>query len=121
MKKLVSIYLASICVLLASAQCLAANTCFVTEFSAAPPPMYPVAQQPPLAEQTIAITSSSTQSSAFQPNTVFVRITCDASVSIKFGTNPTATVTTALLPSGLIEYYLVPAGQSYKLAVIANS
>jgi hypothetical protein len=101
--------------------CFAANTCFVTEFSAAPPPMYPVAQQPPLAEQTITVSSSSAQSAAFQPNTIYVRITCDVSVSIKFGTNPTATVSTALLSSGLIEYYLVPGGQAYKVAVIANS
>jgi hypothetical protein len=99
----------------------AANTCFITEFAAYPPPLYQAAHQIPLAEQTVAIGGTSTASSAFQTNTVLVRIVCDASASFEFGTAPTATTSTALLPSGVIEYFIVPAGQGFKVAVISNS
>jgi len=107
--------------LLCVAHGASASTCFVTEFTAAPPPMYQAAMQKPLAEQTVAISGSSTASAAFQPNTILVRITCDASASIEFGTAPTATTGAMLLPSGAIEYFTVPGGQAFKVAVIANS
>lgn len=99
----------------------AANTCFVTEFGSQSPPTYPAALQTPLAEQTVAISGSSTQSAVFQPATTLVRITCDAGASIKFGGNPTATTSTALMPSGIVEYFVIPSGGVWKVAVIANS
>jgi hypothetical protein len=111
----------ALCALLLAANTASASTCFVTEFTAAPPPMYQAAMQKPLAEQTVTISGSSTASAAFQPNTILVRITCDASASIEFGTAPTATTGTMLLPSGAIEYFTVPGGQAYKVAVISNS
>ena len=49
-------------------------------------------QEPPLAEQTVAISGSSAQSSAFNAQTTLVRLHTDAICSIEFGTNPTATV-----------------------------
>ncbi len=119
MKKLIH-GLSLLALLLASAPSLA-SSCWVTEFAVAPPPAYQAAQQLPLAEQQITVSGTSAASSAFQPNTQLVRITCDASVSLEFGTAPTATAAKALLPAGLIEYYLVPAGQALKVAFITNS
>jgi hypothetical protein len=99
----------------------ATSTCWITEFAQQSSPIYPAALQPPLAEQTITASGSSTASSAFQSNTVLVRITCNVSVSIEFGASPSATAAKALLPSGAIEYYSVPPYQSYKVAVITSS
>ena len=78
-------------------------------------------QEPPLAEQTVAIGASSVQSSVFNAQTTLVRIHCDAICSVEFGTNPTATSGKARMPAGQTEYHSVPRGQSYKVAVITNS
>lgn len=80
-----------------------------------------VADEPPVANQTVAITASSVQSSAFAAGTRFVRVSTDAVCSIEFGTNPTATATTRRMPANTTEYFAVPQGQSYKLAVITNT
>lgn len=77
--------------------------------------------QPPLAEQTVAIGGSSTASSAFNVLTRIVRIHSDAICSIEFGTSPTATTSTARLAANQTEYFGVPVGQSYKVAVITNT
>jgi hypothetical protein len=81
----------------------------------------PVAQQPPIAEQVIAIGGGSVQSVAFDARTNLVCVSVDAACSIKFGSNPTATVTNARLPADAVIYYSVPIGQSFKIAVIANT
>ena len=99
----------------------ATSTCWITEFAQQSSPIYPAALQKPLAEQTIAASGSSTASSAFQSNTVLVRIVCDVAVSIEFGTSPSATAAKAFLPSGAIEYYAVPPAQAFEVAVITNS
>lgn len=100
-------------------------TLYVTEFkhndrslgiSAAP-----VAQQPPNAEQVVAIGGASVQSAAFAATTNLVCVSTDAICSISFGVNPTATTTTARLPADAVIYYSVPAGQAFKIAVIANT
>ena len=78
-------------------------------------------QEPPLAEQTVAIGASSMQSSAFNAQTTLVRIHTDAICSVEFGTNPTATSGKARMPTNSTEYKSVPRGQSYKVAVITNS
>lgn len=80
-----------------------------------------MAAQAPLVEQTVAIGAGSVASSAFNASTTFVRIHTDAICSIKFGTAPTATATTARLAAGSTEYFVVPQGQSYKVAVITNT
>jgi hypothetical protein len=80
-----------------------------------------VADQPPVAEQTVAIGASSVQSSAFNALTKFIRINTDAACSVAFGTNPTATATKMRLAANTTEYFSVPLGASYKVAVITNS
>lgn len=80
-----------------------------------------VADEPPAANQTVAIGGTSAQSSAFNANTKFVRIHTDTTCSIEFGTNPTASATTRRLPANSTEYFSVPLGASYKVAVISNS
>jgi len=80
-----------------------------------------VADEPPAAEQTVAIGGGSTQSSAFNALTKFVRLHTDAICSIQFGTNPTASTTTRRMAANTTEYFSVPLGQSFKVAVITNT
>jgi hypothetical protein len=63
----------------------------------------------------------SRRSAAFNAKTTFVRLHTDAVCSIKFGTNPTASATTARMAAGQIEYHGVPVNQAFKVAVIANA
>jgi hypothetical protein len=78
-------------------------------------------QDPPVAEQKIAFGASSAQSAAFQPTTRYIRLQADNICSVIVGLNPTATATNRRLATGAIEYVGIPAGQSYKLAVIQNT
>jgi hypothetical protein len=78
-----------------------------------------VATLAPLAEQTISIAGSSTQSVAFGVYTNFVRLCCDAVCSVAVGANPTASGINLRLPANTPEYFQVTPGQ--KLACIANT
>ncbi|MBV8512363.1 MAG: hypothetical protein JO289_19570 [Xanthobacteraceae bacterium] len=78
-----------------------------------------VATLAPLAEQTVSISGSSTQSVAFGIYTNFVRLCCDAVCSIAVGANPTASGVNLRLPANTPEYFQVTPGQ--KLACIANT
>jgi hypothetical protein len=79
-------------------------------------------QEPAVAEQTVAIGAGSVQSNAFNAATIAVRISADAVCSIKFGTNPTASATTRRIAANVVgEYFGVPAGQAFKVAVITNT
>lgn len=78
-------------------------------------------QQPPLAEQKLTIGAGSLQSSAFNARTKVVRVHTDAICSILFGVNPTATANSARMAAGQTEYFAVPMGASYKVAVITNT
>lgn len=80
-----------------------------------------VPQQPPLAEQTVAIGGASVASSAFNSQTRLVRLHTDAICSVEFGTAPVATSTTARMAANATEYHGVPVGASYKVAVITNT
>ena len=80
-----------------------------------------VADEPPVANQTVAIGGSSAQSSAFNALTRFVRISTDAVCAIEFGAHPTATTSTRRMPANTTEYFAVPQGASYKVAVITNT
>lgn len=87
-----------------------------------------VPQEPPLAEQAIAITGSSTQTAAFNAATTIIRINIDgtAAAAVTIGTNPTAAVPSGGLGSGRIsanatEFRAVPKNQAYKAAVIATT
>lgn len=77
------------------------------------------AQEPPIAEQTVAISGSSAQSSAFQNNTTFIRVHTDAICSVLVGSNPTATATKKRLAANQTEYFAVVPG--FKIAVISNT
>lgn len=79
------------------------------------------ASEPANTDQTVAIGVSSVASSAFKGNTKVVRLHTDAICSIAFGTSPTATATNKRLPANATEYFAVPEGQSYKVAVITNT
>jgi len=50
-----------------------------------------------------------------------VRVHTDVICSIKFGTSPTATTSTARMVAGQTEYFAVPQGASYKVAAISNT
>jgi hypothetical protein len=78
-----------------------------------------ITDEPPLAEQTVAIGAGSVQSAAFNAGTQMIRVHTDAVCSIAIGTNPTASATTRRLAANQTEYYGVMAGQ--KLAVIQNT
>ena len=84
-----------------------------------------IAQQPPLAEQSIANGGGNTQSNAFNVKTKFVRLHADTICAIEFGTNPTAIAAgatgTARMIVGQTEYYGVPQGQNFKVAVILTT
>jgi hypothetical protein len=81
----------------------------------------PIALQTPLAEQTVAIGGTTTSSSAFNALTRVVRLHTDAICSVAFGTAPTATAVKMRMAAGATEYFAVPVGQSYKVAVITNT
>jgi hypothetical protein len=76
-----------------------------------------MAVQPPIARQAIAVvTTTSTQSAAFNAKTRYVRLMTDIITGIEFGTNPTGDATSAKLPANGIEYFAVPPNQAYKVA-----
>jgi hypothetical protein len=73
----------------------------------------------PVAQQTIAIGTVSAPGSAFNANTYFVRVHTDAICCISFGTTPTVSTTTGMrMAANQTEYFAVPLGASYKVAVI---
>jgi hypothetical protein len=97
-------------------------TLYITELSNSgnsnTAPYLQMAAQPPIAEQTVAIGASSAQSSALNAATKFVRLFTDTVCGISFGTNPTAGATSARMAANTTEYFGVPQGQSFKVAVI---
>ncbi len=100
-------------------------TLYVAEFADVSFPqgnLLPVANVPPVAEQIVSISGSSTPcTNAFASKTQYVQITTDAICSIAFGTAPTATTSNMRLPANMTIYFGVPKGQSYKVAVITNT
>jgi len=86
-----------------------------------------VPTEPPLKEQTVAITAGSLASSPFQPSTTVIRVTTDAICSVLVGgsniagtvVNPTATATSGRMAANQTEYRGVKGGQS--IAVITNT
>jgi len=78
-----------------------------------------IGQEPPVAEQTVAIGGASAQSAAFNANTQYVRLHTDAICSVAFGANPTATISNGRMAANQTEYFGVVPGQ--KLAVITNT
>ena len=77
-----------------------------------------IAPNPPIAEQTVSF-SSSTQSSAFNGQTRYIRVHTDAICSILVGSNPTATTSTQRMVAGQTEYIGVTPG--HKIAAVTNT
>jgi hypothetical protein len=105
---------------------------YITEFAAFTPAGAPggigqIAQQPELAKHTISLAAGSTQSSAFNINTQFVRLHNDGTqpIAIEFGTNPTGVAAgasgTARMAANQTEYFGVPKDQSFKVAAIIST
>lgn len=80
------------------------------------PGMSQVAQLPPIAEQVVTFTTTTTQSAAANHSTRFVRVISDADCHIAVGDNPTATTSSLKLIAGSPEYFGVGAGQ--KIAAV---
>lgn len=94
-------------------------TLYVTEYLGARAPG-PIAPADPLAEQTVTYTTSAA-SSAFNASTTVVRLVSKTDAYIAFGTNPTATASSMLLPAGVVEYFRVEQSSSYKVAAYDGS
>lgn len=78
-----------------------------------------VARAPGVARQTVAIGGTSAQSAAFNAKTRYVRLHTDATCSILFGANPTATTSTPRMAANQTEYFAVTRGDL--VAVITNT
>jgi hypothetical protein len=79
------------------------------------------AEQPPLAEQTVAIGASSAQSAVFNTKTEWIGLHADVVCSILIGLTPTATASNKRLAAGVDYMFKVQRGQNCRLAVITNS
>jgi hypothetical protein len=81
----------------------------------------PVAALPINTSQTVAIGVTSTTSAAFLNNTQLVRLHTDSVCSVNVSTTPVASATTFRMAANQTEYFNVPGGAAYKVAVITNS
>lgn len=77
--------------------------------------------EPETTTQTVSISGSSAASAALNGATRFVRLHTDAICSVLFGTAPTAAATNRRMAANQTEYFAVPQGKSYKVAVITNT
>ena len=78
-------------------------------------------QWPPVTEQVVNITGASVQSAVLNNNTTLLRINVDVACSIAIGPNPIATVVKARLAANQTEYFSIPRGLNYQVAVISNT
>lgn len=92
---------------------------YIAEFDGVLTGRPPMANMPPVAEQKISIGGTSTQSSAFNGKTTYIRVHAAAICSIAVGNNPTATTSNMRMAAGQTEYFVVKAGD--KIAVITNT
>lgn len=77
--------------------------------------------EPPLAEPTVAIGASSTQSVALNQFTRAVRIHTDTACHIAVGANPTATTSNRRMIADSTEFISLPSNHSsFKIAVIQS-
>lgn len=96
------------------------STAYVTELTtlATKAANAQIAQMPPIAEQKVSFTTT-TQSSAFNAATRFIRVHPTSICSIAIGSNPTATTSTMRLAADAVEYFGVTAGD--KIAFVDNT
>jgi len=96
---------------------------FLTEYSslASDSFSYGIAapMEPAVAEQTVAVGGSSTQSAAFNASTSFVMVHAQEACCLKWGTNPTAVNTAQRMGAGETRFVGVKPG--YKVAVIVGA
>lgn len=96
------------------------TTLYVAEFERNRNQWVQIANMPPLAEQTIAISGSSTQATnAFNAKTALIRVETDTICSIAIGANPTAATTNMRMAADQVEYFSVQP--NHKIAVILNT
>ncbi len=77
---------------------------------------------PPVAEQKLTITTTSTMSSTFSAKTTFVMVECDATCSLAWsadGTTATATTSAHRMAAGEVRFYGVNPGGA--VAVVTNT
>ena len=97
-------------------------TLYITEYEDVGPTLSQIAQapqEPRIANQTVAIGGTSTQSSAFNVRTRLVRLHTDAICSVDFGASPTAVATESRMAANTTEFFGVTPG--HKVAVITNT
>jgi hypothetical protein len=76
----------------------------------------------PGADQFIAVTTTSAQSTTLKTNTRMVRVTADSPTNILFGTNPTAVQGTNLrITTGQTYDFLVPQSSGLKIAAVTST
>lgn len=80
----------------------------------------PAAVAPPLANQSVSISGTSAQSAAVSADTKLVRLISDVNCHVAFAADPTATTSMTRLAADSAEYFQVPVGSIYKIAVIAG-
>ena len=98
------------------------STLYITEFSLQGMDLNakqaPVALLPPINQQAITISSSSSQSTALNAETTLVRLHTDTACWIEVGSNPTATNAKMKMPADSTEYFSVRPGATVKIAAI---
>ena len=116
--------LAVACFALLATEAQAANRLFLSQYVSVGSPAGTVAQIAQeavvVADTVVDFSGGVTSSAVFDSKTNYVRVLCDTQCSVSFGTSPTATTSSKLLPALLPEYFAVPKGASYRLSVIAS-
>jgi hypothetical protein len=119
----VGIFLAA-CFVLASTDSFASK-CSVKEYAAVAAVTrqggvaLQAASEPPIVDQSaVDFTSGHAESAAFNVETRFIRVWCDAQAAFQIGTAPTATTAMSPLSALLPEYFGVTPG--HKISVVAR-
>jgi hypothetical protein len=81
----------------------------------------PLCFEAPLARQNVNITGGSVASNPFNVRTRYVRLQCDAICRVEFGMNPTADGLSGRMAANQTEYFGIPEGGSYSVAVISSA
>lgn len=77
--------------------------------------------EPSIVNQQVAITGASVQSAFLDGATRFVRIHTDAACRIEIGVNPIAAATSKRMAANSSEFFGVPGGTPFKVAVITTT
>ena len=74
--------------------------------------------EPPVANQTITLGASSTQSATLNPSTQYVRLSTDTIAGIQIGNNPTAGASSRRMPANTFQDVSIPLSSGFKVAAI---